>query len=300
MFLNKGDRLFCEGDICNELYIVMSGELLAVSANEAKVYRPGDLIGELNLLKNELCQETITAIDDVELQIISKEILDKTLQNQSPWIKSIVMFLSERLSASIAKKQSSDKIKALPSLLYEINNQSEETISLQSLYSSLSRLFNAKRCDIVFLLETLQELDLLKLHSEFIYVKNAALINLLYKTIKIRATSKTLPQQILSIAEQTVLLAIIRTVQQSNAPLKNGLFTINCSDLLKVAKRSMHGVSLTMRMVKPLIERSILTLSEPSATELENVQFIFGDFENILNLVELNRIFPLLDKKLIE
>ena len=63
----------------------------------------------------------------------------------------------------------------------------------------------------------------------------------------------------------------------------------------------MHGLTLTSRTIAPLIDKGLL---KPSTSfdihaPLESVSFFFADFEKILDLLELNRIFPLLDKKLV-
>ena len=64
----------------------------------------------------------------------------------------------------------------------------------------------------------------------------------------------------------------------------------------------MHGMTLTTRTIGSLVEKGILT---PDTTldfhaKLEQSEFFFGDFDHIMDLLELNRIFPLLDKKLVE
>ena len=66
----------------------------------------------------------------------------------------------------------------------------------------------------------------------------------------------------------------------------------------------MYGATLTTRTLLPLLQRKLLnasiTLGDGSALpEIEAVPFFFGDFDTILDLMELNRIYPLLDKKLV-
>ena len=56
-----------------------------------------------------------------------------------------------------------------------------------------------------------------------------------------------------------------------------------------------------MRTLAPLLQSGTLQ-SEPAFGEnstLETIESISGDFDRILDLLELNRIFPLLDKKLV-
>ena len=110
--------------------------------------------------------------------------------------------------------------------------------------------------------------------------------------------------QILSMTEQMVLNAVIKTVQQSKEPLNNGTFTVKTEALLKVAKRAMFGATLTTRTLFPLLERKLLSsaisLGDGSVLpEIEAIPSFSGDFDTILDLMELNRIYPLLDKKLV-
>ena len=73
------------------------------------------------------------------------------------------------------------------------------------------------------------------------------------------------------------------------------LFTINEVAML---------TSLTTRTLLPLLQRKLLNASvtlgdKTSLPEIETIPFFFGDFDNILDLMELNRIYPLLDKKFV-
>ena len=102
-----------------------------------------------------------------------------------------------------------------------------------------------------------------------------------------------------------VLSAVIKTVQQNKEPLKNGTFTVATSDLLKNSRKAMHGATLTTRTLLPLIEKKILNASlviseGETLPEIEKIAFFFGDFDTILDLMELNRIYPLLDKGLVD
>ena len=67
----------------------------------------------------------------------------------------------------------------------------------------------------------------------------------------------------------------------------------------------MFGATLTLRTMLPLLKRKLLNASVPLGDgavlpEIEAIPFFFGDFDTILDLMELNRIYPLLDKKLVK
>ena len=200
-----------------------------------------------------------------------------------------------------SNKQKSDKIKALPSILYLLKSKFE---SVGSLCTEVRHLFNIDESLTRELLETLSELDIIKLQGEKIICNNPRLVGLLYESIRIRAIKKKMSPDILSMTDQMVLSAIIKTVQNSREPLKNGTFTITSEALSAVARRALFGVTLTTRIMLPLVKRGIITPSVSienldNLPEIENIPYFTGDFDKVLDLMELNRIYPLLDKKLV-
>ena len=313
MILEEGQVLFREGAPSEKLYVIRDGELQGTNSRNSVVntYGPGVLIGELSLLKKEPCTETVTATEDSELIEITPDNLDETLEQEPAWFKSIITFLTGRLQIAGDNKRKSDKIKALPSLLYILDSLSarnktntESYISLSEVMDGVENLFNLSRDNIKDLLKILEDLEILKVQSPQIQVKNANVIHLLYESIRYRARYKKMPPQILSMTEQMVLNAVIKTVQQSKEPLKNGTFTVSTESLLKVGKRAMFGATLTTRTMLPLLERKLLNASTDivntsALPEITEIPSFFGDFDTILDLMELNRIYPLLDKKLV-
>lgn len=309
MILSEGQILFHEGDSGNNLYVVRSGILQGRNTRgDSNTYEAGDLIGELSLLKNEPCPETVIATEDSELLEITPENLNETQKQEPVWFKSIIQFMTGRLSIAQSNKHKSDKIKALPSLLYILDSKAtlaaSNEIALDEILQAVHNLFNISRDDIKDVLHLLEELEILKVQGDNVVFKNKNVVHLLYETIRYRARYQKMPPQILSMTEQMVLNAVIKTVQQSNEPLKNGMFTVMTHDLLKVSRRAMYGATLTTRTLLPLLQRKLLnasiTLGDGSALpEIEAVPFFFGDFDTILDLMELNRIYPLLDKKLV-
>ena len=304
MILEEGQILFHEGDFGKNLYVVRDGELQGVNTRNTNIntYGPGALIGELSLLKSEPCSETVTATEDTELLEITPENLEESLGKSPAWFKSIMQFLTGRLAIAQNNKHKSDKIKALPSLLYILD---KEEILLSDIFDSVRNLFNSAQDDIEALLQLLEDLELLKKQGEKVFVKNTNVIHLLYESICYRARYKKTPPQILSMTDQMVLGAVIKTVQQNTEPLKNGTFTVATSDLLKNSRKAMHGATLTTRTLLPLIEKKLLNASiviseDETLPEIEKIAFFFGDFDTILDLMELNRIYPLLDKGLVD
>ena len=302
MTLEEGQILFHEGDPGENLYVVRNGELQGKSSlgTAINTYGPGALIGELAFLKKEPYTETITATEDCELIEITPDALDESLEQEPAWFKSIITFLTGRLQIAGENKRKSDKIKALPSLLYILNTD----MPINEIFESVHNLFNISKDCVNELLQILEDLEILKIQGTQVHIKNTNVIHLLYDSILYRARYKKTPPQILSMTEQMVLNAIIKTVQQSTEPLNNGTFIVKTEALLKVAKRAMFGATLTTRTMLPLLERKLLKVSISLGNgdvlpEIEAIPSFSGDFDTILDLMELNRIYPMLDKKLV-
>ena len=302
MTLEEGQILFREGAPGENLYVVRDGELQGKSSlgTAINTYGPGALIGELAFLKKEPYTETITATEDSKLIEITPDALDESLEQEPAWFKSIITFLTGRLQIAGENKRKSDKIKALPSLLYILNTD----MPINEIFESVHNLFNISKDCVNELLQILEDLEILKIQGTQVHIKNTNVVHLLYDSILYRARYKKTPPQILSMTEQMVLNAIIKTVQQSTEPLNNGTFIVKTEALLKVAKRTMFGATLTTRTMLPLLERKLLKVSISLGNgdvlpEIEAIPSFSGDFDTILDLMELNRIYPMLDKKLV-
>ena len=306
----KQDQTLCrEGKLTNSLFIVKEGLLKGTSSefDDISNYGPGTIIGELNLLDNTTCQETVIAEEDSEIQEITREDLESTLANEPNRLRSIRTCVTSRFH--IAKKGHIQNVRvmALPSLLFVLKSCTENSpsnaIRLSKVIGEMQNLVNLKKEATIELLESLKKLDVIKMINDEIRIENPRVISLLYNTILFRAIQKKVSPNILSATEQMILTAFTSAVQENNEPLKNGTCVIATSKLKSIIRKKMHGMSLTMRMMMPLIVSGLITPSTPldvsSIGDIDTVEFFFGDFEKILDMLELNRIFPLLDKGLV-
>lgn len=308
MQLSPNEILCKEGEFRNALYIVKKGVLEGTSLHGHKknTYEPGSIIGEFSLVENGPCTETITAIAESEIQTVSSSTLQETLTQEPTWVGAIVNFLSKRTHVAQRDLRSHKKIKSLPGLLYVLKNKSladEGLINLSTIQFKMTNLLELSTDILQELLHILEDLDLLKIQGDSVKIKSANVIELLYQAILHRATQKTTSPHILSLTEQMVLTAVIKAIQESNEPLQNGSFVVSSQALVSVAKKATHGMTLTTRNVKPLLDKNILQCSSGSTidtnTPIESVEQFKGDFDYILDLMELNRVYPLLDKKLL-
>ncbi len=308
MQLSPNEILCKEGEFRNALYIVKKGVLEGTSLHGHKksTYEPGSIIGEFSLVENGPCTETVTAIAESEIQMVSGSTLQETLMQEPTWVGSIVNFLSKRTHVAQHDLRSHKKIKSLPGLLYVLKNKSladEGLVNLSTIQFKMTNLLELSTDILQDLLHILEDLNLLKIQGDTIKIKSVNVIELLYQAILHRATQKTTSPHILSLTEQMVLTAVIKAIQESKEPLQNGSFIVSSKALVSVAKKATHGMTLTTRNVKPLLDKNILQCSSGSTidanTPIESVEQFKGDFDYILDLMELNRVYPLLDKKLL-
>lgn len=312
MIVHAGEYICLEGDKANSLYIVKSGMLVGSRKGKEQLvnFGPGSIIGEFSLLEGEPREYTLRAAEESEVLVIEQESLQASMETKPSWLKSILAFLTSRNRIAQENKRKNDLIQSLPSLLFifanHINNTGTDCITLHELHDRIFALNNSPLDEISRLLEVLQDLGLLKVYDDvgkekIVRAESLQIIPLLYETLKYRALSHKVSPNILSMTDQMILSAFVNLARENKTPLQNGLCTISTEDLKNETKKTMHGLTLTSRTIAPLVQKGLL---QPSTSfdvhaPLENIQFFFADFEKVLDLLELNRVFPLLDKKLV-
>lgn len=309
MIVNAGEFLCLEGDKASTLYVVQSGTLVGISKDThdeiPENFGPGSIIGEFSLLESEPREQTLRAAEKSEILVISQESLQETLKTKPHWIKSILSFLTSRAKIANENKKKNQLVQALPTLLYifsaHLKKTGGDSIPLEELQKSVFAQNNTPKDEIQHLLELLQDLGLLKIQDNVVHAESLQIVPMLYETLKYRALNQKVSPNILSMTEQMVLTVFVKLIRENKVPEQNGLCSVSTELLRTEAKKSMHGLTLTTRTISPLVQKKLL---EPSSTfdihaPLESYNFFYTDFEKILDLLELNRIFPQLDKKLV-
>lgn len=310
MYLNEGLFLCKEGDTSNNLYIVKDGILKGTSSksNAQKTYGPGSLIGEFSLLEGSPCQENIQATEDSVLQAIPSTTLSSILDDEPNWLRSILTFLTGRYHIAEENNQKNIRVMALPTLLFllmsHLDKNPNQKISLAEISKEVETLVNLGQGEVQELLQSLSNLDVLKMQNGEIRVESPRVISLLYETIQYRANQKKVSPNILSMTEQMILTAISKAVRDSHEPQENGKCVIPTEVIRTMAKKAMHGMTVTMLTIQPLVQRGLIAPSTPvdfgdPTIPLESIPFFQVDFEKMLDMLELNRIFPLLNKHLV-
>jgi len=98
----KGDTIFHEGDVGNEMYIIKTGRVEVVKNIHGEEIilaklQQGSFFGEMALFGDKHRSATIRAIEDSELIIINKKVLDSQLMRAPDWFVAIMKTLVQRL-----------------------------------------------------------------------------------------------------------------------------------------------------------------------------------------------------------
>jgi CRP/FNR family cyclic AMP-dependent transcriptional regulator len=99
----KGDIVFQKTDLSTDMYIVNSGKLKAVLADEegAEIllarFERGDFFGELSLLDGKGRSATIVADSDAELAVLTKDVFLELLNKDPKIAVGLMATLAERL-----------------------------------------------------------------------------------------------------------------------------------------------------------------------------------------------------------
>jgi len=97
------NKIFREGDKTNEMYIILSGNIKITKATgdgKSLVLAelgPGSMIGEMSLISGQPRSATATAVTDVKLKAITRDIFTRTAVGVPAWAMCIAKVLIERL-----------------------------------------------------------------------------------------------------------------------------------------------------------------------------------------------------------
>ncbi|MEH7348362.1 Crp/Fnr family transcriptional regulator [Gottfriedia acidiceleris] len=136
--VKKGTFLFQEGEDAKELYLINSGMIqiskLTLNGDELnlRICKKDDLIGELTLFsENANYMLSAYALEESEVQVIPKDILEKKLINHAPLTFEFMKWISTHLRKNQTKIRDlvlSGKKGALYSTLIRISNSYGEII----------------------------------------------------------------------------------------------------------------------------------------------------------------------------
>ena len=309
MFIKEGEYLFLEGDKATSMVIVKSGMLVGSSRQNnqrhLQNFGPGSIIGEFSILESRPRECTVRAAEDSEIIYVEQSALLRELEHKPGWFKSTLSFLANHCHAAEENGKKGKIVQSLPPFLFlfskHLESSGSDYIPTALLQKKMLVLNNTDTSDTDKLLQILEGIGLLKVEGDTVRVSSLQIVPMLYDAIRYRALNKHVSPNILSITDQLVLTSFVKTVSENGISIKSGCATVDMELFKQQAKKTMFGSALTLRTLAPLLQSGTLQ-SDPAFSEdipFESIGSISGDFDKILDLLELNRIFPLLDKNLV-
>ncbi len=313
MILPAKKYLCLEGNPQDKLYIVKKGLLQAQKREGAKSFivgeaGPGTLIGEMSLLENLPCKFTYKAVEETELVVVDQQSLKQTLNRFPTWFEPILHFLAQRLRQAETYKSRTDKIRALPSLLFLMCRETEmggkTTFPIETLIENLRIINGLGYNDTFHLVRALCSLNMAKIipgEGVHLQVFNPKVVRLLYDTLLARAVDKKRPKTLLSGENQMILSAFVDSAKAKGFNYHDST-GVSSTDLFASYKKLLPGVKFISTSMTALGEEGYLYTYPAylSSMKTEDIQLFYADIDKVMDILELNRIYPLLDKKLPE
>ncbi len=107
--LKKFDVLIQEGERSTAMYLLQSGQLVVTKKKQGSediqlgfIYS-GELVGEMSFLDNEPRSATVRAVSDCEVIEIPNALMEKVIDNQPAWFRTLLRTLTERLRKTNAR-----------------------------------------------------------------------------------------------------------------------------------------------------------------------------------------------------
>lgn len=98
-----GDRIFSEGDLLTDAYVIKSGKVelsKCVGGDEQVclcVLTKGDIVGEMALVDNKPAEVTARVMEPVTSLVIDRRTFEQSLDKASPMVRCVLMALTNNL-----------------------------------------------------------------------------------------------------------------------------------------------------------------------------------------------------------
>ncbi len=130
-FLAKDKDIITEGEETDHhAYIIQSGSVVVLNEKNgeqvelARLY-PGDIFGETALMFDEPRTATVRALQDCNLIVITRQLMDEKLRDSDATVRAIVRMMKERLKASNA-----DRVAKTPTGVSEVQRLFSDAFKL--------------------------------------------------------------------------------------------------------------------------------------------------------------------------
>lgn len=108
-FFPEGHVIMAEGDAADHAYIIQSGSVAITKDKHGKAVelarlKAGDIFGETALLFDEPRMASVKALEDCNLIVITRQVMEEKLKDSDATIRAIVKMMKERLKAANADR----------------------------------------------------------------------------------------------------------------------------------------------------------------------------------------------------
>ncbi len=99
---SDGDTIITEGIMSNNAYVILKGKVRITKKVDKKMVsvgtlKEGDVFGEMGLLSESVRSANISAVGEVTVGVIDKELFNKAVNELPDGMKPIILALVERL-----------------------------------------------------------------------------------------------------------------------------------------------------------------------------------------------------------
>ena len=145
-FVQKGTSIIKEGETGNSAFLIQSGMVKVFVKHEDRVIElaklgPGQIFGEMALVFDEKRSATVEALDDVNLIVITRQILEEKLRKSDPTVRAIVPMLMKRVvqtnSALLARHADVKTLLDVVKNIYDIIMSSLPRVQQESFQNSV-------------------------------------------------------------------------------------------------------------------------------------------------------------------
>ena len=101
----QGQLLMQEGEIGQEAYLITKGSVQVFKKSGGGtvvlgILKRGDIVGEMAIITNDIRSASVEAIEDTEVDVMTKELLAQNLKKLPPHVEKIVSSVTRRLQAA--------------------------------------------------------------------------------------------------------------------------------------------------------------------------------------------------------
>lgn len=193
----KGDTIFNEGDLCDQLLIVNGGSMkvyqMSKEGKEQILYilSEGDFLGDLNLLKKDIYRFSGAALEETHLCTISKDDFDQLMQEHPDVYFQVMAYAHDRIRdlekmiQTLTTKDVESRLAVLLNRLAEafgIKTEAGIEIQLTLTREEMASFVGLTRETVSRKLSSLQSEGLIELHdNRMILIKDIEAIKALGK-----------------------------------------------------------------------------------------------------------------------